>query len=106
MMSKLSNYCFFLFSILSLFCSSAHSQVHQLYREQPLFTNGTDGYKCYRIPAIITVPNGDLLAFAEGRVKGCNDFGDVDVIVKRSTDNGLTWSDLMWCPLRMIGRNI
>lgn len=94
MMSKLFNCCFFLLSGLTLFCPLAHSQAHQLFREQPLFTNGSDGYNCYRIPAIITAPNGDLLAFAEGRVKGCNDFGDVDVIVKRSTDNGLTWSNL------------
>ncbi len=83
------------FSLLSLFTIPTFSQSIQTFREQPLFTTGNDGYNCYRIPAIITAPNGDLLAFAEGRVKGCNDFGDVDVILKRSTDNGLTWGNLV-----------
>lgn len=66
----------------------------QYFSEQPLFENGTNGYQCYRIPAIIKAPNGDLLAFAEGRVKGCNDFGDVDIVLRKSSDNGQTWSDL------------
>ena len=83
------------FSLLSLFTIPTFSQSIQTFREQPLFTTGNDGYNCYRIPAIITAPNGDLLAFAEGRVKGCNDFGDVDVILKKSTDNGLTWGNLV-----------
>lgn len=59
-----------------------------------VFKNGEDNYECYRIPAIIKVPNGDLLAYAEARKKGCNDFGDIDLVMKRSADNGKTWSGL------------
>lgn len=59
-----------------------------------VFKNGEDNYECYRIPAIIKAPNGDLLAYAEARKKGCNDFGDIDLVMKRSTDNGKTWSGL------------
>ena len=55
------------------------AQEGQYFREIPLFINGQDGYACYRIPAIIRTPNGDLLAFAEGRVNGCSDFGNVDI---------------------------
>ena len=58
------------------------------------FKNGEDNYECYRIPAIIKTPNGNLLAFAEARKKGCNDFGDIDLVMKRSTDNGKTWLPL------------
>lgn len=60
----------------------------------PVFVSGNDGYKSYRIPAIISSPNGDLLAFCEGRVNGAGDFGHVNIVMKRSTDNGKTWGNL------------
>lgn len=34
----------------------------------PVFISGTEGYKSFRIPAIIKTPNNDLLAFCEGLV--------------------------------------
>lgn len=60
----------------------------------PVFTSGTEGHKSYRIPAIIGLPNGDLLAFCEGRVNGSGDFGDINIVLKRSSDKGETWSAL------------
>lgn len=62
--------------------------------KKPVFIAGTEGHKSYRIPAIIKIPNGDLLAFAEGRVKGGSDFGDINIVLKRSSDNGKTWSKM------------
>lgn len=59
-----------------------------------LFESGTDGYNTFRIPAIIATNNGTLLAFAEGRKNGSSDTGDIDLVVKRSEDNGKTWSGL------------
>lgn len=59
--------------------------------ENVVFQNGEGGYKCYRIPAIVKAPNGELLAFAEGRVTDCGDFGDVEIVLRTSTDNGKTW---------------
>ena len=59
-----------------------------------VFTSGSDGYKSFRIPAIIKAPDGDLLAFAEGRVNGSNDFGNIQIVEKRSKDNGKTWGAL------------
>jgi sialidase-1 len=58
----------------------------------PVFVSGTEGFKSFRIPAIVSAPNGELLAFAEGRVHGAGDFGDIDIVMKRSTDGGKTWS--------------
>lgn len=60
-----------------------------------LYESGTDGYKTFRIPAIITTVKGTVLAFAEGRRNGSSDTGDIDLVLKRSEDNGKTWSDLM-----------
>ncbi len=60
-------------------------------RETVVFENGQGGYACYRIPAIVMAPDGQLLAFAEARRSNCGDFGDVDLVLKRSRDNGKHW---------------
>ncbi|TXJ23548.1 MAG: exo-alpha-sialidase [Chitinophagaceae bacterium] len=62
----------------------------------PVFISGTEGHKSYRIPAIIGLPNGDLLAFAEGRVHGAGDFGDINIVMKRSSDKGKTWGAIQY----------
>ncbi|MDD3788827.1 MAG: sialidase family protein [Petrimonas sp.] len=60
-----------------------------------VFEKNTDGYACYRIPAIITTQKGSILAFAEARKTSCSDTGDIDLVMKRSTDGGKSWSPLM-----------
>jgi sialidase-1 len=57
-----------------------------------VYEAGDDGYHTYRIPAIVRAANGDLLAFAEGRKNGPGDHGDIDIVLKRSSDGGRTWS--------------
>ncbi len=61
---------------------------------KPVFVAGAEGHKSYRIPAIITLPGGKLLAFCEGRVNDAGDFGDIDIVMKTSSDHGRTWSHL------------
>jgi sialidase-1 len=63
-------------------------------KDVPVFVSGTEGYKTFRIPAIIKAPNNDLLAFCEGRVNGSSDFGNIKIVLKRSSDNRETWSGL------------
>ncbi len=58
----------------------------------PLFVSGQDGYHTYRIPALAATPQGTILAFCEGRKNSSSDTGDIDLLVKRSTDSGRTWS--------------
>ncbi len=58
----------------------------------PLFPSGKDGYHTYRIPALAVTGKGTVLAFCEGRKNSWGDSGDIDLLVKRSTDNGKTWS--------------
>ncbi|WP_393075937.1 exo-alpha-sialidase [Streptomyces sp. LN704] len=65
------------------------------FEQQVLFKAAQDpGYACFRIPAVVRTPRGTLLAFAEGRVHDCGDAGDIDVVVKRSTDGGRSWGPL------------
>ncbi|MCU0374289.1 MAG: glycoside hydrolase [Chitinophagaceae bacterium] len=59
-----------------------------------VFKNGESGYNCFRIPAIVKTTKGNLLAFAEGRKKGCGDTGYIDLVLKRSADGGKTWGNL------------
>jgi len=59
-----------------------------------VFKNNTEGYVCYRVPAIVQASNKDLLVFIEARKNSCADGGNLDVGMKRSTDGGETWSDL------------
>ncbi|MDQ8706334.1 exo-alpha-sialidase [Streptomyces sp. LHD-70] len=65
------------------------------FTQQVLFKASQDpGYACFRIPAVVQTKSGTLLAFAEGRVNDCTDAGDIDLVVKRSTDGGRTWGPL------------
>lgn len=58
----------------------------------PVFVNGTEGYQCFRIPAIVRARDGALMAFAEARRHNCGDFGDVSIVLRVSRDDGATWS--------------
>jgi len=57
-----------------------------------LFVAGSEGYHTYRIPAIVTSTRGTVLAFCEGRKVNSSDTGRIDLLVKRSTDGGRTWT--------------
>ena len=63
-----------------------------------VFVAGRDGYHTYRIPAIDVALDGSLIAFAEARKYGTSDPGfgkqDIDLVCKRSTDQGATWSPM------------
>jgi sialidase-1 len=58
------------------------------------FTAGDAGYHTYRIPAVVATRTGTLLAFAEGRKNSAGDSGDIDTVLRRSSDGGCTWGPL------------
>ncbi|WNI16900.1 sialidase family protein [Actinacidiphila sp. ITFR-21] len=76
-----------------------------------LWASGTGGYAAYRIPAVVTA-RGTLVAFAEGRKNSAADGGDVEILERRSTDGGCTWTpqqvvaddwyDTIDCPTPMV----
>ncbi|NQT53120.1 exo-alpha-sialidase [bacterium] len=57
-----------------------------------VYVSGRDGCHTYRIPAVLLTPKGTLLAFCEGRRNDARDHGDIDLMLKRSTDGGRTWN--------------
>ena len=64
----------------------------QTHTYMTLFNGGSDGYHSYRIPSIVRTNNNTLIAFVEGRMSSNADYGNINVMFKRSFDNGVTWS--------------
>ncbi len=56
-----------------------------------VYQSGSGGYHTYRIPAIAVTRQGTLLAFCEGRKGSQSDSGNIDLLLRRSTDHGQTW---------------
>lgn len=61
-----------------------------------VFNSGDDNVNSYRIPSICTTKNGTLLAFGEARRDTWQDRSYTNIVVKRSTDNGKTWSKMQY----------
>ena len=82
--------------VLLLLCSCAGlaQGVAPDPRYTEVFVAGEKGYNTFRIPSIIAAGRGTLLAFAEGRREGSGDAGDIDLVLRRSSDGGRTWSAL------------
>ena len=59
-----------------------------------VYVGGSDGYASFRIPALGVAPDGSVLAFCEGRRQSANDHGAIEVLVRRSSDHGLTWGPI------------
>jgi len=68
-----------------------------MYEQLKLFAGGEDGYHSYRIPALVTSSRGTILAFCEGRKNSRSDSGEINIVLKRSFNNGRTWE-----PMRVI----
>lgn len=79
---------------INIFDFNITGEITDLQPLDYLFKSGTDGYHTFRIPAIVVTNQGTVLAFAEGRKKSTSDTGDIDLVLKRSEDNGKTWSSL------------
>lgn len=82
-----------LFTVLGASLASAQPAPAAL-KPVDLFVGGTEGYHTYRIPALAVTTKGTLLAFCEARKTSAADHGDIDLVLKRSTDGGATWSRL------------
>lgn len=62
---------------------------------EPFFVliSGDLGVNTYRIPILKSLPDGSLIALSEGRKYNSADVGPKFLAMRRSTDQGLTWSN-------------
>ena len=56
-----------------------------------IYESGKQAYHTYRIPALVVTSKGTLLAFCEGRKTSRSDHGDIDLLLRRSSNGGRTW---------------
>lgn len=59
--------------------------------QRHVWISGQGGYHTYRIPALAITRRGTLLAFCEGRKHGRGDAGEIDLLLRRSSDGGASW---------------
>lgn len=57
-------------------------------QEKVIFQPGIGGYREYRIPGILAMPDGALLLACEARAENKGDWGDIDAMVWRLERNG------------------
>jgi len=64
------------------------------FERMELLTGGKDGHFCYHAPGLVVSSKGTVLAFCEARKGNCRDWTEIDLVLKRSFDNGLTWQPM------------
>ncbi len=63
--------------------------------EGDVFISGKEGVACFRIPSLITTTKGTLIAICDARRSRCSDPpNNIDLAMKRSYDNGKTWTQI------------
>lgn len=78
----------------------SNEQVKRLHGAAPVetdavFDRGFHAAASYRIPSLLTLASGIVLAGADQRVSSPNDSpNDINFVVRRSTDGGRTWGPL------------
>jgi sialidase-1 len=89
-----------LLPLVALVLAPAPAFAAESHSERILFDGGGSEslngitYHSFRIPSLIRTNDDTLIAFVEGRADSNADFGNINLLYKRSTDNGATWSAL------------
>ncbi len=81
----------FLLALLTVAVTAAEPFIEK----QDLFAVGDDpAYQVYHIPGIVVTAKGSVLAWCEARKRaaGASDWDDIRILLRRSTDDGKTWS--------------
>lgn len=81
--------------LLSAWLIQPVSAAGPFIEKQDLFVVGEDpAYSLYHIPGIVVTARGTVLAWCEARKRaaGVSDWDDIRILLRRSTDEGRTWS--------------
>ena len=90
--------------LFSAICFIAYPQNEEVQAQDDILkfknlfdSNMKPGISCFRIPSIITAPNGDLIVAIDERVPSCKDLkwsNDINIVLRRSSDNGESWTKI------------
>jgi sialidase-1 len=58
-----------------------------------LFRGGDGHYELYRIPGIVVTAKGTVIVYCEARKNAASDWGDIDILMRRSVDGGQTFAE-------------
>lgn len=83
--SAVSGICCVWYSALDLLCGPCGRSPGAPPGSTSIFNAGENGYFTFRIPALLALPNGNLVCYAEGRRDGSNDAGAIDIVYKRAS---------------------
>jgi sialidase-1 len=76
----------------ALLCAASAFGSEPFLEKIDLFEAGQSGYAVYHIPGVVVTSKGTVLAWCEARKKG-GDWDAIDILLRRSTDDGKTWSE-------------
>ncbi|MBC7817529.1 MAG: exo-alpha-sialidase, partial [Planctomycetaceae bacterium] len=79
-------------SLLLLSLAASGLSAEPFLEKLDLFEAGKDDYALYRIPGLVVTKKGTVLAYCEARRTGKSDWDTIDLMLRRSTDGGKTWS--------------
>ena len=65
---------------------------HPFIKQSTVYKAKDDRYFSHRIPALLVTSKGTLLAFCEARSGSASDSTPTDLVLRRSLDNGKTWT--------------
>jgi sialidase-1 len=78
--------------LMVVLAASAAFAADPVLTETTLFDAGADGHKLYRIPGIVVTKAGTILVYCEARRNTGGDWDTIDLVLRRSTDKGATFS--------------
>ena len=77
----------------ALLLASLSAVAQPMLEKADLFEAASRGYTIFRIPGIVVTATGSILAYAEARKSDRGDWGPIDIVLRRSTDQGKTFSE-------------
>ena len=93
-MRILGVFCSFeVITAVSLLLATVAHSAEPFFEQKDLFISGEAEYHSYHTPALAVTNKGTLLAFCQANRYDTGDTGDIDILLRRSFDGGISWED-------------